>query len=261
MPLRISGIGSFAFSAMVKHTVGRPPVNPPFLTARVIADGPGSRYAQERCLGQSFTVCRFAKRLPMSVDDFLWGPGVDNGVFQTASKDERRALADQDARFAVTAAAAYPLQQVTASARNAALQLVDTDLGDFNYDSHVRADFAATWPAGPRAALQTSLAYRQAWPLQTMWLLQTVVLLGSLAAIGVMATRASNSGPALLEPADALLLAVLIIVGVLANGAVCGVLSTLYGRYQARVVWLIPLAAVLLALVRARSQERTVRLR
>ena len=257
----IALIGSLAFSAMVKHTVGKPPVTPPFLTARVIADGPGTLYARDHCAGQAFTVCRFAKRFPMGVDDFLWGPSIDDGVFQTASSAERRSMAEQDARFALTAAAAYPLQQIAASARNAVLQTVDTDLGDFNYNSHVRGDFAATLPAAPRAALQTSLAYRQAWPLQAMWVLQTGVLLASLLAIGVMAVRAPNTGPALLEPSDALLLATLIVVGVLANGAVCGVLSTLYGRYQARVVWLIPLAAAMLALAQARSQERSVRLR
>jgi hypothetical protein len=44
----------------------------------------------------------------------------------------------------------------------------------------------------------------------------------------------------------------LVIVGVIANGVVCGVLSTLYGRYEARVIWLAPLAACALALAAAR---------
>jgi hypothetical protein len=47
----------------------------------------------------------------------------------------------------------------------------------------------------------------------------------------------------------AVLLFGLVLVGVLANGVVCGVLSTLYGRYEARVVWALPLAACALALV------------
>jgi hypothetical protein len=141
------------------------------------------------------------------------------------------------------------------------LQVFDTDLGDFNYSTHVRGDFAATLPANPRAAMRNTLAYREGWPLPALWWPQNAVLAASLVAIAVMAARAPKAGAAHREPSDALIFAILIVIGVLANGAVCGVLSTLYGRYQARVVWLIPLAAALLALAQARSRSSAARLR
>jgi hypothetical protein len=252
--------GAFAFSAMVKHTVGAPPLNPPFLTARVVADGTGERYAREHCAGQPFVVCKYAARFPMDVDHFLWGVTPKDGVFETADAAERRALSDQDARFAMTAARTYPLAQAEASARNAVLQTVDTDLSDFDYKPSLRAGFASTFPAGPYAAMQPTAAFREAWPLAPLWAFQSAVALISLLAIAGMAARAPQAVDPNREPSDAVLLATMIVLGVVANGVVCGVLSTLYGRYQARVEWLLPLAAAALFLVRARTRAAIVRM-
>jgi len=247
--------GGMAFSAMVKHTVGKPPVNPPFMTARVIADGTGIRYLHDHCAGQPFAVCRYAARFPMDVDHFLWGTTDKDGVFQTVSADQRRALSDQDARFAASVAAAYPVSQAAASIRNAALQMVDVDLSDFDYKPSLRSGFAQTLPSSAFAAQRQTRAFAEAWPVATLSLLQSAVAIAALLLIGVYAARPLR-GSAAIEPSSAMILAVLILVGVFANGAVCGVLSTLYGRYQARVVWLIPLAAALLTMARARASAR-----
>ena len=252
LALVVAVAGGMAFSAMVKHTVGKPPVNPPFLTARVIADGAGVRYLHEHCAGKPFAVCQYANRLPMDVDHFLWGTTDKDGVFQTVSADQRRTLSDQDARFAATVAATYPVSQALASLRNAALQTVDVDLSDFNYKPSLRAGFAGTLPAGAYAAQQQTRAFNEGWPIGALSLLQAAAAIAALALIGVYAVRPMR-GSAAIEPSAALTLAILILVGVLANGMVCGALSTLYGRYQARVVWLLPLAAAFLTMARARA--------
>ena len=250
--LVVAAAGGMAFSAMVKHTVGKPPVNPPFLTARVIADGTGVRYLHEHCAGKPFAVCQYASRFPMDVDHFLWGTTDKDGVFQTVSAEQRRALSDQDARFAASVADAYPVSQALASLRNAALQTVDIDLADFDYKPSLRAGFAQTLPAGAYAAQQQTRAFDEGWPIGALALLQAAVAIAALALIGVYAVRPMR-GSAAVEPSAALTLAVLILVGVLANGVECGALSTLYGRYQARVVWLLPLAAAFLTMTRARA--------
>jgi len=253
LALVIAVAGGMAFSAMVKHTVGKPPVNPPFMTARVIADGTGIRYLHDHCAGQPFAVCRYAARFPMDVDHFLWGTTDKDGVFQTVSADQRRALSDQDARFAVSVAAAYPVSQAAASLGNAALQIVDVDLSDFDYKPSLRTGFAQTLPAAPYAALRQTRAFAEAWPAAALTLLQSAVAIAALLLIGAYAARPIKGGAAT-GPSSAMILSVLVLIGVLANGAVCGVLSTLYGRYEARVVWLIPLAAALLTMARARAR-------
>jgi hypothetical protein len=45
---------------------------------------------------------------------------------------------------------------------------------------------------------------------------------------------------------------VILIGGVVANAAVTGILSTPHDRYQARVIWLIPLLAMIVLLRRRR---------
>jgi hypothetical protein len=237
--------GNFAFARMVEHTTGRPPVTPPFLTARVIADGTGTQFVRERCNG-GFVVCRYAARFPMGVDDFLWGQGR-RGVFDGASSADRRALGDEQARFALAVVRAYPVRQAAASAANAGLQILDTDLSDFDYNATVRASLTARTPPAAAETIRRSLAYRGAWPLGPLWALQSAASLAALAGAAGLALRSRGAGRS--EAPVAILFLALVVVGVLANGVVCGVLSTLYGRYEARVVWLLPLAAAALALV------------
>ncbi len=239
-------VGNLAFSAMVKHTAGRPPLMPPFLSARVIADGTGTRYVRERCNG-AFVVCRYGDRFPMSVDDFLWGAGRD-GVFDGASSQDRRALGDEQTRFALAVVRAYPLQQAAASIRNAAAQAVTTELSDFNYKPSVGQSLATRTPPVYAPVVRRSLAYREGWPMGAFWALQSVVALAAAgAAIGavVYAGRTGGERPG---ANAAVMLFALIVVGIAANAVVCGALSTLYGRYEARVTWTLPLAAAALLL-------------
>ena len=232
--------GTMLFSAMVKHSVGASPITPPFLTARVVADGPGRLYVREHCHDHPFAVCAFADRLAgTDTDGFLWDENPKTGVFAVASPAQRRALATEQTRFALASTLAHPWMQAQASARNVALQLLQTDLEDFDYKPNVLAELRADLPAEPRARLETSLAARRGWPIGGLWAEQAVVIWLSL---GVIAWAVLDG-----EGRATLHLALLCGAGVLANTLACGVLSDLYGRYQARCIWLLPLAAALLA--------------
>ena len=279
--------GTMLFSAMVKHSVGAPPITPPFLTARVIADGPGRLYVREHCKDRRFAVCAFADRLAgTDTDGFLWDENPKTGVFAIASPAQRRALATEQTRFALASTLAHPWQQAKASARNVALQLVQTDLDDFDYKPNVLAELRADLPPEPRARLETSLAAHRGWPIGALWAEQAAAIWLSLWVIGWSLVAppstfpASSSGssrgsraassptPAArqrptrgrLDPRDepeddgdrrgvrhGRRFALLAVVGVLANTVACGVLSDLYGRYQARCIWVLPLAAAILA--------------
>jgi hypothetical protein len=247
--------GAAAFSAAVTHTAGKPPVTPPFLTARLVADGPGTRYVREHCADHPFVVCRFADRLPLDVDHFLWGVTDKDGVFLPASPPERRALGAEQGRFTLAVVRAYPFEEAKAAARNAALQTVDTELSDFGYKPSLRQGLTRELPPAPRARLSQTLAYREALPLTAFWVVQTTALALSLATLAWMAANpgARTGTAAAADRSAAWLFAALVVIGVLGNGVVCGVLSTLYGRYQARTVWAIPLAAALVIAVRRRG--------
>ena len=238
--------GTMLFSAMVKHSVGAPPITPPFLTARVVADGPGRLYVREHCKDHPFAVCAFADRLAgTDTDGFLWDENSRTGVFAVATPAQRRALATEQTRFALASTLAHPGLQARASARNVALQLVQTDLEDFDYKPSVLAELRADLPPEHRARLETSLAARRGWPINALWAEQAVVIWLSLGVIGwsLIDPRIYGEGG---RVGDARRVALLAVAGVLANTLACGVLSDLYGRYQARCIWVLPLAAAVL---------------
>jgi hypothetical protein len=234
--------GTLLFSAMVKHSVGAPPITPPFLTARVVADGPGRLYVREHCKDHPFAVCAFADRLAgTDTDGFLWDENPKTGVFAVATPAQRRALATEQGRFAMASTLAHPWLQAQASARNVALQLVQTDLDDFDYKPNVLAELRADLPPEHRARLETSLAARRGWPIAQLWAEQAVAIWLSLGMIAWTLLKRAAS-PELGR------FALLAVAGVLANTVACGVLSDLYGRYQARCIWVLPLAATVLVM-------------
>ena len=235
--------GALLFSAMVRRSVGAAPITPPFLEARVIADGPGRLYVRDHCQPQRFAVCAFADRLGgTDTDGFLWDEHPGTGVFAVAAPTQRRALSTEQTRFALASTLAHPWLQAKASARNVALQLVRTDLEDFDYKPSVLASLKADLPPVHRGRLERSLAARRGWPIGPLWAEQAAVIWLSLGMIGWSLFMQGAAGGPLGR------FALLCGAGVLANTLACGVLSDLYGRYQARCIWVLPLAATALAL-------------
>ena len=258
LALACAAAGTLLFSAMVKHSVGAPPITPPFLTARVVADGPGRLYVREHCAEHPFAVCAFADRLARTdTDGFLWDETPGTGVFAVATPAQRRALATEQTRFAIASTFAHPWLQAQASVRNVALQLVQTDLDDFDYKPSVLTSLRADLPPAHRTRLETSLAARRGWPISALWAEQAVVIWLSLGVIG-WSLLGRGGSPELSR------FALLAVSGVLANTLACGVLSDLYGRYQARCIWVLPLAAAVMAAQaferRRRSQAFTGRI-
>jgi hypothetical protein len=245
--------GTLLFGAVVERTAGKPPLLPPFVTARLQADAAGARYVRERCDPAEFVVCRYAERLPLDVDDFLWAGDPATGVFWPASAEERRALSAEQARFAVAVTTAYPLQQVADTTANAARQLVTTELKDFNYHDGVKQLLRVGLPASVFAELTRTPAWRQEWPVQALWAWYTLVLGLCLIAAAALALARPPRSPDHRTHERALVLLGLVTTGMVVNAVVCGGLSALHGRYEARVEWCLPLAVIALALVRLKA--------
>ena len=238
--------GNALFSLMVQRSVGKPPLMPPFLTARLVADGPGARYIREKCHGE-FVVCRFAATgLPTDVDDFLWATEPGKAVFETADAPTRRALADEQTRFAVAVVRAYPLQQAAATLRNMVAQTGTFELKDFDYPAAQRANLQGSIPEPALTRFRHTAAYAEAWPLQPLWALQMATTLASLAAAAWLLFT-GKSDPLTDDRRQALVFLGFVAVALLLNAAACGALTSVNGRYMARAIWALPLAVFLLA--------------
>jgi hypothetical protein len=224
-----------------------------FAFARLQADGPAAAVIRERCPDAGWYLCAFADRFPMDSDAFLWSP--DSPVNHAPDGTPRflgGALLSAEAGVIVgETLRGRPLQVAEAMLRNTLAQLVTATAGDTLVADHLRAAvrprIAEAFPARELAAYDAALQSRGALPEAAAPFLRPhapVLLLG--AALAAFAWwRAARQ-----RDLRRLGLVVGVLVGVTANAFATGALSKPHLRYEARILWLMPVVAALALLPR-----------
>jgi hypothetical protein len=230
--------------ALNSYLYGEPSLNgerPPFLMARVIADGPGRWYLEQHCGKVRFALCDHLSNLPDNPDDFLWGA---NGIWQSADEDTEKRLRQEEIPFVLATVRAYPREQLSKSAANFWRQLKAFGLELFDPNDWVSEVFESVLPGGRSRYLQSRQA-RDVLPLTLEFFtsVQNWTVIASLVGIGVFIPRMWRRRPPLLVG-----LSVVIVSTVIANALVTGTLSMVEDRFQSRVIWLVPLLAGVLVL-------------
>ena len=239
--------------------------------ARLIADGPGRDYLDAACPGgASPTLCRFKERPMASEDEILWSENQTRGVFNISDYETRTRLKDEELAFVLAVVAYSPLAVLRDAIGNGILQL-----GEFYVLEPMRnpATFLKIgwWrrTAIERVVPHMDVCERDAdacGPRMDgvlLAVLHIVTVLGSdcfacytlvqIFRSGAVAEERRAGG----EDLQCLLTAGLIItLGVILNAFVCEAISGHLARYQARVVRLVPLMAMLLANYRSLSSRR-----
>jgi hypothetical protein len=223
-----------------------------FLLARLQGDGPAAATLRESCPEAGWHLCAFVERLPMDSDAFLWdGTSPLNREADGSPRAMGGVAGAEDAREIVAATLRdHPFAVAAAMARNAVAQLGLLRVGDTLSDEHLamsaRIPIARSFPARELAAFDAGLQMRGELPARAAPFLAPHVpaLLLALVALPLLAWR---------RPAARPLLA-FAVVALLANAAATGALSKPHHRYQARIVWLLPLAVGLAALPAARPR-------
>jgi hypothetical protein len=232
-------IAALAQVALNSYLYGKPSLNgerPPFLTARLIADGPGRWYLEQHCSEVKFAGCGHLRELRADSDQFLW---ADDGVWRTSSSDAQEQMLREEIPFVLATLRTYPRAQLSKSALNFWQQLSAFEIGFDPNDWMVR-QFDEVLPSGKARFLQSRQALNDL-PFDFLSMIQNWTVLTSLPVMvifGILLWRRWTYGLAGLV--------LVIIPTVLANAFVTGVLSTVEDRYQSRVVWLIPFLAVTL---------------
>jgi hypothetical protein len=218
---------------------GQPTLNgnhPPYLMARIIADGPGALYLQQNCGHLDWAICAYVNNLPDNDDDFLWDP---TGVWSTSDEPAHRRMLAEEMPLVRATLRAYPRQQIAASFANFMFQLNDFGVNDFDNNIWMQAALEGPLP-GSSAAYARTLQARSIVPTTAFTVLQRwVVIPSALVIAGLL--------PWLIRRRREHLLGLLVIVVpvLLANAFVTAVLSSSDSRYQARIIWLVPLVAIL----------------
>ena len=246
----------------IRAKAGVPIGSPPFLSARTLADGPGRVYLHKVCTGPRapFALCAFRNRPMLTSDQILWSNRRRTAVFLAADAPTRLRMEQEDVRFAVAETLASPLAEARASAWNAVQQFaqayVDDPLkaqGFYVSDSFWRTTVLPRILPGADACPQAR-SCRPRVGKTVSWWLEGVGLVASLLAVG-WRLSAADVRSVLMRRTTAtwdddrvrLLTALgLIVILLVANAVVCGVLSGPFPRYQARLIWLVPLVAGLL---------------
>jgi len=219
-----------------------------FALARLVADGPAARTIAARCPAAGWHLCRWAGRLPTDSDAFLWSA---DGPVWTARLDNAPpggpiALAPEAGVILRATLLREPIGVLRAALGNGLAQLARARVGDTLGPQHlaltVGRELELGFPAAEQARFAASLQARGALPAAAapfLVLHAAVLLLGGVGAL--LAWR----GAARAGDARRLGLVLMILVGVTANALVTGALSGPHDRYQARIAWLLPLAALL----------------
>jgi hypothetical protein len=236
--------GEGLFEGVVLRQFGAPPVRPPFLMARLIADGPGRAYLLEHCPQAGFTLCRHLQSFSSydssaDSDSFLWSHDIGNGVFSAVDPDERRRISDEEPRFVIAVLEDHPMAVLKSSALAVMNQSTKWGLSEFNVLPQQRQEFAEGLPPRVWKQQDKTLAFREAMPVLFTQALAFPLALLSFAIVLASALRS--------RPRDDDLKAfyLWLLIGLAADIVICGAISTPHDRYLMRVSWLIPMAGLL----------------
>jgi hypothetical protein len=233
----ILAVAAAAQMALNGYLYGKPSLNgdhPPYLMARIIADGPGRRYLEEHCPQLHWAVCNHLKELSDDSDDFLWGA---DGPYESGSDAERGEIDQEEMPLILATIRAYPREQFMKSTANFGGQLLAFGLYGFDASPWMLEQFNETLPRARSSYLGSRQAH-DALPLDLLTDIQWWTIVVSLAAIAVLIPLLwRRHSPRLIG------LSLIVFPVIVANALVTGVLSVVDDRYGCRVIWLIPLVA------------------
>jgi hypothetical protein len=210
------------------------------MLARLQEDGPAAAVLKARCPDAGWYLCAFTDRLPMPANDFLWAP--DSPVNRDAAGASRflggMMLAPEAGQIVAETLRADPLGVARAMVGNMLAQLASFGIGDTLDNAHfavaVRPRIEQGFSARELAAFDQARQARDVLKdaVMPLNLLHLLVVLLALPVLAWAAWRGQG-------------LALALALFVLAAALVCGGLSAPHPRYGARIMWLLPVAALL----------------
>ena len=221
---------------IVSSRVAFPPGGYGILFGRMLQDGIVDRYLRDHCPDPGLRLCKYRNTLPRDADVFLWGGGLFNQLGRF------NGLGDEMKTIVLGSLRAYPLRQATAALSAGARQLVkvETGQGVIRDIWHTKAIMQRYTPQ----VMPAALAARQQREGIVFTALNFVHVPAALLAVLLLPVMMFVSGRQAV-PRPVTLLATSVALAVLANAAICGVLSNPHHRYGSRLIWLAPLTLLL----------------
>lgn len=249
----VAGVVAASISMQaLKWTTGDEAGRPPFLSVRLLADGPGRKYLRWACdHGETYTLCRF-RNLPLDKsEDMLWADQPGRGLFNVSDYATRMALMHDEGRFALHTVAYDPLGVASAALEHWGEQLllvwVEDPLRDPHYyltnnywkDTNLPQMIEAIgWCGKDRHGCKTRLSMDQ-----SEWLHDGLAVLALLLIVVrfclpdarrmLLKWRFDRAAPV----APWMAATAIVLFAILINALICGAISGPFPRYQNRVIW------------------------
>lgn len=225
-PLLIGGLTALTINRVAFGETSLTSKRYPFALARSINDGPGRWYLEKHCPELRYAICDlYPHGLPHGgALEFLWGK---NGIVQRATPAQLDRIRAEEPEIVLAAAREYSGHEVRRLTYNAAVQLITFQ--PYPFIERLVLDDTGTPQLAPA-------------PQANKKALLIIGLLTAIsAAIGTLCLGWIFLRKRPLRPVIALMF-----LGIVGNAATCVLLAAVAHRYQARVIWLVPLFALAL---------------
>ncbi|MEV8467209.1 hypothetical protein AB0T83_10505 [Fluviibacterium sp. DFM31] len=239
-----------AFTIGVQEVTNEKVVYKPFITVRLIEDGPAYRFMERACPDDSIPTCALYEALQWSDDPYrltashiLLEESPRLGSFLLMTPEDQRAVAEDQIPFFFRVLLSDPLGTSYAFLQNTWLQAMG-----FSVWMTLPHDDIITRAHGYGGDIVTlfvhgTLSADKSWLPAVERVHEVVYALSLLVIVYHLLRPAPFSAPILV-------LVAMVFLGILVNAFVCGGVSQPAARYGARVIWLLPYLAALLSLVR-----------
>jgi hypothetical protein len=218
---------------------GEPSLAPkryPIQLARSVSDGPGAWHLRDHCATERYAICEiFGPNPPRHVRDFLWSK---NGLRYRAAPEQMERIRAEESTIVRRAAMEYPIHQLRRSATNIFLQFFTFGPDDLTFGLKIagEVDDPSLLRAHPDHPMLKTVCEALIYLSFAASILVLLALRRRLRTVEVAANSVA-------------------VVGLLANAAVCGILSAVTDRYQGRVAWILPVLAIIIWL-RVRAEDK-----
>lgn len=243
-PAVMAGMAQASYAYAVIGRLTPSPAAPMFLLARVIYDGPGRAYLDEACPTKAYFLCSHRTELTGNWNYFLWD---SRSPLRAMTKSlHERAMLDEASAIVRGTVHAHPAEVASMAARDAVEQFVQFRTVD-QYCPCLTGKISLVIEELFKqefSQYRYSLQNRGEIPWDVINTLHiTVVILSTITIIGALICNGRRIG------AEAVSAIAVISWSLLLNATIMGALSGVNDRYQARIIWLVPMMALALLLV------------
>jgi hypothetical protein len=237
--IAISVLSNLAITGQLRLTPG----GSTFFFARLLQDGIISRYLADHCPDPEIRLCAFRAELPQDSDEWLWGnsPLEKLGGWEAFESEARRII--------IRSMLAYPWQHARTAIAATVEQFFKVATGE---GFHARDNWHAEgmfrrYAPDAVARFTASRQQHDAFKFEFLNAIHVPVALLTAMLLPVFSVQFRHIRPQLAA------LAITVFFALLANAAICGIVSNPNPRYQSRIAPLAVLVTLIILVDRIRS--------